>query len=74
MAYVLFDLKKAKEFAEGNPAATDIVTYLSKVEELKRCEKEDRISKLITEIRASYTQVPSYFLKTRSVSENKHVG
>lgn len=65
--YVLFGLKKAKELGHI-PPAVEILNYLEKVEELKRCESEEKLPKLITEVRATVTQVPSHFHKSKEVS------
>lgn len=52
----------------NNEDATKIIEYLEKVETLKRSEKVETVVDLIPKIQASYTQVPSHFNKSKSVS------
>lgn len=71
ICYILFGLKKAKEFGGNVNDAEKILSFLTKAEALRRCELEKDLPQLITDIQASVSQVPSYFRKSKEVSRKQ---
>ncbi|KAF5293979.1 hypothetical protein FQR65_LT10950 [Abscondita terminalis] len=59
--YIMHGFAKAKMLAEGNTEADEIITLLSKINELKRCEDEKRVAELVTILHCNLKQVPSIF-------------
>lgn len=72
-AYILFGLDRAKVVSENVPEVGEIIERLSKLDQLKRSEEENKICELIPQLNLdSTTRIPSFFHKSEVVSFTKY--
>lgn len=69
--YILFDLKRAKEFGANVADGAAILAFLEEAQDLRRCENMAEIPRLISTVQATLIHVPSYHHKKIIVSGNK---